>query len=136
MSGMFIAMAAGGATVVATWAGDLNDVVTGGTATATITVGTSGTLSGTHYTGQSEWFSPSGGTPGNSYYVKFTKTGNAWNAGLTEGTVYALTSNRSLTWSATGTAKSATLTVSIYRDSGGTDLAGTGTVTVLVDGSP
>ena len=136
MTVRMIKLGLSGARVVVSWAGDISDQVFGGSVSGSISINTAGTITGTHYTGQSEWYLPSGGTPGNGYYVKFTKTGSAWNAGLTEGTVYALTSNRSVTWSATGSSKGATLTVSIYTDSGGTNLVGQGTVTVLVDGSP
>lgn len=121
---------------VATWAGIIAVTVPGGPAVGSIVVNVSGALAGSNYSGDSAWYIPASGTPGNNYYVKFTTVGNAWDAGLVSGTVYALTSNRTITWTATGSAKNGTLTVSIYSDAGGTVLVGTGTVDYSVDGSP
>lgn len=119
---------------VPAWSGALvRSVATPALAQATLNVNTNGTLTGTNYTGDSDWYRPSGGSPGSSYYAKFTMSGDAWTAGgLTDGTVYALSSTRTVTWSTTAGAFTGTLTVSIYSDAGGTQLVGTGTVTVSV----
>lgn len=128
--------ASGGSQPVLTWSGGIAHTVAGGPASGSVSINNSGSVTGSHYSGDSAWYQPPVGTPGNNYYVKFATSGDAWDSGLTAGTVYALTSNRSVAWTATGVAKNGTLTVSIYRDAGGTDLVGTGTVNYLVDGSP
>lgn len=133
MSGALTLRLGGGNPVVFSWAGDITHVVAGGPASGNININTTGTITGGHYTGASAWCV---GTPPVTYYVKFSVTGSAWDAGLTAGTVYALSSSRTVSWSASGTAKSGTLTVNIYADAGGTVLLGTGTVSYLVDGSP
>ena len=133
MSGILNLLVAGGNPIILTWAGSVTHIVPGGPASGAVTVQTGGTLAGTHYSGASAWCN---GTPPITYYVKFTVSGDAWDAGLTPGTVYALSSNRSVAWTATGVDKSGTLTVNIYADSGGTVLLGTGTVSVTVDGTP
>lgn len=105
-------------------------------ATGSVSVNTDGTISGTNASGDAEWHRPAAGSPGTRYWIKYTlDSGSAWNAGLTAGTVYALTSNRSVTWSVTGGAKSAGVTASIYADSGGTLLVGTGSISVNVESS-
>lgn len=122
---------------VGAWGVTLSDVQTTPTsATGTVQLNTSGTITGTNESGDTAWYLPTGGTPGNSYWVKFTKnSGDAWNAGLTAGTVYALSSARALTWSVSGGLKSANVTASIYSDSGGTNLVGTGTIIVNIESS-
>lgn len=45
------------------------------------------------------WYSPVTGGVGTNYRVRFTlQSGTAWNAGLTSGTLYGLSSARSLAW--------------------------------------
>lgn len=129
-------LASGGSAPVLTWGGSIAHTLPGGPATGSVSVNNAGTVTGSHYSGASAWFQPPVGTPGNTYYVKFTVVGDAWDAGLTAGTVYALTSNRSVTWTVSGAAKNGTATISIYSDAGGTALVGTGTVDFSVDGSP
>lgn len=133
MSGILNLLIAGGNPIILTWAGAVTHVVTGGPASGSVTVQTTGVVSGSYYSGATAWCN---GTPPITYYVKFTYTGPAWDAGLTAGTVYDISTNRTVTWTATGVDKSGTLTVNIYSDSGGTVLLGTGTVSVTVDGSP
>lgn len=132
MTVKMIAMALTHTGPVSAWYGSIDTLGSSGG----ININTAGTLTGSGYTGEADWYRPSGGTPGNSHYVKFTKgVGDpAWQAGLTEGTVYALTSNRSVSWNTPpSAAKQGTLTVSIYTDSGGTNLVGTGTVPFYID---
>jgi hypothetical protein len=81
------------------------------------------------------WYSPTTAAIGNSYWVKFTlNSGSAWDSGLVNNTVYALTSNRALTWtvSALNTSKSANVSVRFYSDAGGTTLVATHTLTVSI----
>lgn len=136
MTGAMVAMMSAGNPVVPSWSGSIVHTNPGGSVSGNVSINTDGTISGTRYSGTSAWYLPSGGTPGNSYYVKFTATGDAWDTGLVSGTVYALTSNRSVAWSESGADVAATLTVSIYSDAGGTILLGTGTVAVVLTGSP
>ncbi len=134
MSGILNILIAGGSPVVNSWsAGVFRAVATPALATGAISINRAGTITYTNGSGASEWYTPSGGTPGDSYYVKFSLSGSAWDAGLVADTVYALSSGRSLSWSTTAGTKDATVTVSIYLDAGGTILLGTGTVTVHVE---
>jgi hypothetical protein len=101
-----------------------------GDAIAYISVNADGTIS--YNVGGSptsaKWFNPSGGSPGSSYYVKFTlSTGVAWDAGLVSGTVYSLGANRQIALSRlTVGSSSNTGTISIYADAGGTQLLTSG----------
>ena len=72
----------------------------------------------------SNWFTTTVGT--SAYYVSFTlSSGDAWDAGLTSGTLYQLSSQRSLKWSATsGNQKLATTAVAIYSTSSGSTTGG------------
>lgn len=79
------------------------------------------------------WYLPTTTAIGNSYWVKFTlNSGAAWNSGLINNTVYALTSNRALTWTvaALDAQKVANVSVRFYSDAGGTTLVATHTLTV------
>jgi len=81
------------------------------------------------------WYLPTTAAIGNSYWVKFTlNSGSAWDSGLVNNTVYALTSNRALTWtvSTLNTSKSANVSVRFYSDAGGTTLVATHTLTVSI----
>lgn len=133
MSGILNLLVAGGNPIILTWSGNITQSNPGGAVSGDISVNTAGTLTGTNYSGASIWCN---GTPPITYYVKFTVSGDAWNAGLTPGTVYALSSSRSVAWSNSGADTNATLTVNIYADSGGTILLGTGTVGVYLGGAP
>lgn len=99
---------------------------------------TNGTITGAGYTaGPTNWFSPTTVGIGNSYWIRFTlQSGVAWDAGLVSGTIYALSSNRSVTWTCnTAIAKNAVVDVVIYSDSGGVTTVGSGSVDVSVDAS-
>jgi hypothetical protein len=112
--------------------------LTAGSASAEIVFVTDGSITKTGGVSDvlANWYFPSVTSIGSRYWIKFTKTaGSAWNAGLTDATVYALTSNRTLLWTAAGGAKTASVTVEIFSDSGATVLVGTGTLTVEVDGT-
>lgn len=79
----------------------------GSTFTATATVNTNGTITGSgnfEYVNAivpaKNWYTPTTTGIGSSYQVRFTLvSGPAWNAGLTSGVAYALTSARALSWS-------------------------------------
>ena len=88
---------------------------------------TDGSLSVTGSTSSAgtAWFSTVGGTPGNSYWVKFVlDSGTAWNlGGLTSGTVYALSATRQIGWQRTiNGMTTASFSIYIYADAAGTSL--------------
>jgi hypothetical protein len=67
---------------------------------------------------------------GSQYYIKFVLTsGQAWLGGLNSGQVYSMSVARSVYWGFSSTA-SATGTVYIYSDAGGTALVDSATFTV------
>ena len=77
----------------------------GTTDTGTITFNTDGTIAwATTFeygpaTVPTNWYGPTTGGIGNSFQVRFTlQSGTAWDAGLTSGTLYALSAARALTW--------------------------------------
>lgn len=85
------------------------------------TFNTDGTISINQYliSGPSSWFTPTTAGIGSSYQIRFTLlTGNAWDAGLTSGTLYALSSARTLTWSSSTVDKEATVGVEILTLAG------------------
>ena len=58
-----------------------SDVQSGAPSSASVTYNTNGTITrtGNNGSGPSAWYNPTGGTPGNSYWIKFTLTsGSAW----------------------------------------------------------
>lgn len=81
------------------------------------------------------WFAPTTGGVGNSFWIKFTLTsGNAWDAGIVNGAINALSATRSLTWTATtGTNKIGLVSVAIYSDAAGTTQVAGGTLSVDVE---
>lgn len=102
--------------------------VTNGTQTATST-----SFSFEYSSCDPNWYLPTTAAIGNSYWVKFTlNSGSAWDSGLVNNTVYALTSNRALTWTVgtLNSAKTANVSVRFYSDAGGTTLVATHTLTV------
>lgn len=109
---------------------------TGSPATGSITVKPDGTITYSGGLGTSSdtiWYSPPSGAPGNSYFIKFVlASGTAWTAGLTSGTVYALSSARALAWS-TNTSITASVTVTFYLDAGGTLTVGSFNLTVAMN---
>jgi hypothetical protein len=103
--------------------------VTNGTQTAAASTGDLSTY-------DTNWYTPTTVSIGNSYWVKFTlNSGSAWDSGLVNNTVYALTSNRALTWTVASypSSKSAHVSVRFYSDAGGTTLVATHTLTVGLD---
>jgi hypothetical protein len=105
--------------------------VTNGTQTAT-----SSSFAFDYSSCDPNWYSPTTAAIGNSYWVKVTlNSGSAWDSGLVNNTVYALTSNRALTWtvSTLNTSKSANVSVRFYSDAGGTTLVATHTLTVAIN---
>lgn len=110
----------------------LDDVVVpGGPAYAGVSFLTDGTIIGagngttvpSHWFGDGLYEATSSGI-GNNYWIKFIWWGpSAPDAGVSNNTIYALSSNVTISWSAINTAKAAALTVFIYSDSSGTNLA-------------
>lgn len=85
------------------------------------TFNTDGTISIDQYliSGPSSWYTPTTAGIGSSYQIRFTLlTGVAWDAGLTSGTLYALSSARTLTWSSSTIDKEATVGVEILTLAG------------------
>jgi hypothetical protein len=91
-------------------------------------------LTGLSY-GSTEWFSPSGGTPGNSYWVKLTRTSGLNTAGMVSGTLYALSANRtaSVTNAISGSVRGSAGNIDIYSDAGGTIRVGGGTYDISAE---
>ena len=113
-----------------------------GGANGSITFNPDGSISyvGSGSTGPALWFNPATANIGTSYYIKFTlATGSPWvSGGLTSGTVYSLSSARSVGWVSpprAGLSFSGTVTVQIYADAAGSSLLSTGTITENVVGN-
>lgn len=94
------------------------------------------TYVGNQSAGPNAWYLPFTAGIGSSYWIKFTLvSGSAWDSGLASGAISALSSSRSLTWSASaGTSKTAVVAVQVYSDAGGTALVASGTITVYSSG--
>ncbi|MGI9217130.1 MAG: hypothetical protein ACR2JA_09065, partial [Hydrogenophaga sp.] len=71
---------------------------------------------------------------GSTRWVKFTlDSGSAWDAGLAAGTLHRALVDLELQWTqSVSGSRSASVTVQIYSDAGGTTLVSTGTVSALV----
>lgn len=79
--------------------------------------------------GSVEWFTPTGGTPGNNYWIKVTRVSGITPSGMTSGTIYSLSTNRNMfiTAVAEGQIRLSSGTIDIYSDAGGTTRVGGGT---------
>jgi hypothetical protein len=79
--------------------------------------------------GSTEWFTPIGGTPGNSYWIKITRVSGVTTAGMTSGTIYSLSTSQSIQLTAVGSLviRVSAGTIDIYSDAGGTTRVGGGT---------
>jgi hypothetical protein len=77
------------------------------------------------------WYLPTTAAIGNNYRVRFTlQSGFAWTAGLTSGTLYALSSARTVSWTLIPTEqRDATVLVEI-TSSANTTVLGSGTLSV------
>lgn len=119
-----------------------NSVVIGGNGSGSLTTSFSMNSDGTttsKFTGAADvtglWYSPAGGgySPGAYYYVSFHKlSGTVWSVGLVDSAVYALTSDRTLSWT-TSSGVVAIVTVSLWLDAGGTQSAGTFTLNMDIN---
>lgn len=91
---------------------------------------------GNQSTGPATWYDPTTTGVGSGFWIKFTlSSGSAWDAGLVSGTLYQISSARTLTWSATaGISKTASVAVQVYADAGGTQLVSSGTMAVYSSG--
>ena len=82
--------------------------------------------------GSTEWFTPIGGTPGNSYWIKITRVSGVATSGMANGTIYSLATSQSIQLTATGslTIRESAGTIDIYSDAGGTTRVGGGTYVI------
>lgn len=112
-------------------------------ASASITLNSDGTVSVTgnaSSAGSGVWYggAPAGGI-GSSYWVKFVlSSGDAWTSGAAAGAVVSLSAGQTITWSippSTPRVLGASVAVSIYSDSGGVNLVGTGSIIADVEES-
>lgn len=80
---------------------------------------TAGPLAGT-------WFNPSGGTPGNSFWVRVTVTAGGFTGGSASGAWLALSTDQSWTLQANSSGTvSATATIEIAADAAGASIIAT-----------
>lgn len=102
---------------------------------ASITFNTDGTIflydSATSY-GSNEWFTPSGGTPGNNYWIKVTRVSGITPSGMTSGTIYSLSTNQTMfnTAVTNGQTRISNGNIDIYSDAAGTTRVGGGTYSI------
>ena len=81
--------------------------------------------------GSTAWYLPTGGTPGNSYWIKITVVSGSTPTGMTSGTLYALSATRALTLTRTSVGTSTSSgNIDIYSDAGGTTRVGGGSYTM------
>ena len=100
--------------------------------TASITFLTDGSIDKFDFAisyGSTEWFTPIGGTPGNSYWIKITRVSGVTTTGMTSGTIYSLSTSQSIQLTAVGSLvlRVSAGTIDIYSDAGGTTRVGGGT---------
>lgn len=105
---------------------------------ASISVNRSGTITfiGNASSSNTAWYSPTGGTPGDAYYVSMTlDSGDSWTTGAaTSGTGIAITADRAWDWSFGGpNIKEAVCTLRIATDSGMTNVVSSATVNVEME---
>ncbi len=85
--------------------------------------------------GAQKWFNPSGGSPGNNYWVRCTLTSGTVSGGsAATGSWLALSSSR--LWQKTTTAVGLvefTATIEIATDSGGTNIVSSGSFTIQAE---
>jgi hypothetical protein len=122
---------------VASWNADFSNASgTKAIKSATLSINGDGSVTHSSSGTNSNWYSPDVAGIGANYWVKFTNGGGAGNwSGATLGTLYNLTSGgRSITVTSVSTTSddSGTLTISIYKDAGGTELVSTGHATYEV----
>jgi hypothetical protein len=86
--------------------------------------------SGGAASGPANWFSPPGGTPGNSYWVRFNVTSGALTQNDAPGFT-ALTTNRIMRLTVAGLGVgSANGTIQVAADAGGVTILGSGTFSI------
>jgi hypothetical protein len=102
---------------------------------ASITFNTDGTIDyfdpATSY-GSTEWFTPTGGTPGNNYWIKVTRVNGITPSGMTSGTIYSLSTNQTMfnTAVTNGQTRISSGNIDIYSDAAGTTRVGGGTYSI------
>lgn len=110
---------------------DIGEVVDGGTfGGSTVTFESDGDATGTSYSGNASWYSPTTAGIGSSHWVRTTKTGGVGSAVIdpADGAWNSLTAG--VTWTVSGGAVSYEGTVEVATDSGGSSIVGTGTLVV------
>lgn len=85
--------------------------------------------------GSTAWITPTGGTPGNSYWIKFTRVSGIVYTGPTSGVVYPLSSTLAISVTAvtSGQIRQSAGTVDIYSDASGTTRVGGGNWTLSAE---
>lgn len=115
----------------------ISDTRSIGTASASITFNTDGTitLTGNLSGSNDSWYKPTTANIGNNYWIKAVlATGTGWSTGITADTVLQLNTARAMTWSRSTVGLTvATVNVFIYSNSGGTNLVAKGYLDVDVD---
>ena len=78
--------------------------------------------------GSTNWATPTTAGIGNSYWIKVTRVSGITTSGMTSGTIYSLSSNRSIQITAVyrGQLRLAYGSIDIYSDAGGTTRVGGG----------
>jgi hypothetical protein len=132
----YFATEAGGGGVVSNSLSPTGQALAYDRVTASITFLTDGNISyfdpDTSY-GSIEWFTPTGGTPGNNYWIKATRVNGILPSGMTSGTIYSLSSNQTIqiTAVANGQTRLSSGNIDIYSDSAGTTRVGGGTYELI-----
>lgn len=82
-----------------------------------------------------KWFDPVTAAIGSSYWIKFVvSSGSGWTSGPTANTVVSLSAGQSVSWTASsGSLKIASIAVTIYSDSGGTNQVASGNLLVDIE---
>jgi hypothetical protein len=119
----------------------VSDLPIAGSATASASFNTDGTITYTgsdSFGGPASWYIPSTINIGVSYWLKVTLTSGSAMSGastIVNNTITQISSNLKAQWTALAAqSKTATASVQIYSDSGGTNLVSTGTIDVIVQG--
>lgn len=112
-----------------------HNVSSPGTASAGLSFLQNGAVSpntGNGYSGTSQWYSPTGGTPGNGYWIRCTVNSGTTPSGSATGTWLQLNTTRawSLVRSGIGSVQ-CNCTIQIASDSGGSNIVASGTMTLF-----
>jgi hypothetical protein len=141
MSGFLGVLAAsGGGGPVTSFIGNVTNVTIrpGFTsASGSLNIASNGVISGTHYTGNTNWFIPTTTGIGSSYWVKGVSDGFCNpTGGAVQDIVISLAAGQSWSWTVNNNYLIGTFTVYIYSDAAGTNLVGTGSISINVENTP